>query len=181
MSNQKTINRGAIIQAIGNFFRLGEFGLTLLAVKLFGSVIWGQYIFITTLILPVIRISSIGIDKGLIWLVARHPKQKIPGALIRSVYIQATGLSLLILVLSSIYFAIFKKEFESGSQALFQLDSLIPVLLAMPFRAVCGVPRGRAVSEKGIFASDPRSGWNQRTSRRAFHALLSNADPLKYK
>ncbi|MDQ3000502.1 MAG: hypothetical protein M3Y08_04485, partial [Fibrobacterota bacterium] len=69
---QKDINRGASITFIGNLLKMVEFPLTLLAARLFGVDVWGQYIFLATFIMPIIRFSTLGLDKGMVWFIAKH-------------------------------------------------------------------------------------------------------------
>jgi O-antigen/teichoic acid export membrane protein len=50
----------------------------LLAAGLFGVHVWGQYIFLNTLFLPVVRLACAGMDKGLIWYLSRHRDSRPP-------------------------------------------------------------------------------------------------------
>jgi O-antigen/teichoic acid export membrane protein len=69
---EKDINRGASITFIGNLLKLIEFPLTLLCARLFGVDTWGQYTFLATFIMPILRFSTLGLDKGLVWFIAKH-------------------------------------------------------------------------------------------------------------
>jgi O-antigen/teichoic acid export membrane protein len=75
---RRDINRGAAISFAGNFFKLAEFLLTLLAARLFGVSVWGSYIFLNALFLPVLRLSCAGLDKGIIWYVSKHRESRLP-------------------------------------------------------------------------------------------------------
>jgi O-antigen/teichoic acid export membrane protein len=75
---RRDINRGAAISFAGNAFKLAEFLLTLLAARLFGVHVWGQYIFLNTLFLPVMRLACAGLDKGVIWYLSRHRGSRPP-------------------------------------------------------------------------------------------------------
>lgn len=74
----KDINRGAAVTFVGNLLKLLEFPLTLLSAGLFGVETWGQYIFLSTLLLPVLRLSTLGMDRGLVWFIARHHGTRVP-------------------------------------------------------------------------------------------------------
>ncbi len=75
---RRDINRGAAISFAGNGFKLAEFLLTLLAARLYGVHVWGQYIFLNTLFLPVMRLACAGLDKGVIWYLSRHHGSRPP-------------------------------------------------------------------------------------------------------
>lgn len=77
-SIRRDINRGAAISLAGNAFKIAEFGLTLLAARLFGVHVWGQYIFLNTLFLPVMRLAGAGLDKGVIWYLSKHRESRPP-------------------------------------------------------------------------------------------------------
>ncbi len=144
---KKSIQRGAIIQALGNIFRLGEFGLTLLAAKLFGSLIWGQYIFITTLILPIIRLSTLGLDKGLIWLIAKFRKQKFPKALFIRICVHTLTSSIILTGMFLIYNFIYGSNNESK---LIDPISFMLVLCCIPILALTNLNLGVSIGKKRI-------------------------------
>ena len=75
---RRDLNRGASISFAGNIFKLVEFLLTLLAARLFGVQVWGQYIFLNTLLLPLQRLACAGLDKGLIWFISKHRDSRMP-------------------------------------------------------------------------------------------------------
>lgn len=75
---RRDLTRGAAISFGGNVFKLAEFGLTLLAAGLFGVEVWGRYIFLNTLLMPVVRLASAGMDRGVTWYVSRHRDIRLP-------------------------------------------------------------------------------------------------------
>lgn len=99
----KDINRGALITFGGNLLKLLEFPLTLLSAGLFGVETWGQYVFLSTLLLPVLRLSTLGMDRGLVWFIARHHGTRIPPEFFGRTQRILAGTALLFLAAYGIY------------------------------------------------------------------------------
>lgn len=95
---RRDLTRGASISFAGNVFKLAEFGLTLLAAGLFGVHVWGQYIFLNTLFMPVVRLALAGMDKGVTWYVSKHRASRLPDGFFRWIRLRMLAVGALVLL-----------------------------------------------------------------------------------
>ncbi len=143
------INRGAGIQFVGNIFRLAEFLLTLLAARLFGAQVWGQYIFLTALVIPMVRLSNIGLDKGLVWFIAKYYTEKIPPRLFKLLRAWSFGLSVVSVLGYSIYYFL-SGGLSRSETALIQPVSTVVIAFSVPFLALTNLSLGISIGRKKI-------------------------------
>lgn len=122
---QKDINRGASITFLGNLLKMIEFPLTLLAARLFGVEAWGQYTFLATFIMPIVRFSTLGLDKGMVWFIARHHGQRLDPAFFFRIQKILIGIAATLIAAYAAHHLLqgpadaTKRLFEPGAFALF--------------------------------------------------------------
>lgn len=146
---RKDLNRGAAISFVGNIFKLMEFGLTLLGAGLFGVTVWGQYIFLNALFIPVVRFASAGMDKGLIWYLSRHRESRPPEGFFRWIHIRVLVMGLPVLA-AVVGWTLFAGSREPEAKTLFDPLSFALVAGAAPFILLTNLNLGVSIAFRKI-------------------------------
>lgn len=144
---RRDINRGAAISFAGNFFKLAEFLLTLLAARLYGVSVWGSYIFLNTLFLPVLRLSCAGMDKGIIWYVSKHRESRLPAGFFAWVRNRMLIISAVLLTGFGVYQAFWGRA-SSAPGGLLDPVALILMAAAIPFIMLTNLNLGVSMAFK---------------------------------
>ncbi len=144
---RRDINRGAAISFAGNFFKLAEFLLTLLAARLYGVSVWGSYIFLNTLFLPVLRLSCAGLDKGIIWYVSKHRESRLPDGFFQWVRNRMLMIAAVLLTGFGVY-QFFWGRVASAHGTLLDPVALILMAAAIPFIMLTNLNLGVSMAFK---------------------------------
>ena len=143
---EKDINRGASITFLGNLLKLVEFPLTLLAARLFGVDTWGQYTFLATFIIPIIRFSTLGLDKGLVWFIAKHHGFRIAPEFFFRIQKILLGFSFVLIVGYGIRLGL--KGDWGHSNSLFEPVALALFIACVPFLVLTNMNLGISLGLK---------------------------------
>jgi O-antigen/teichoic acid export membrane protein len=143
----KDINRGAAITFGGNLLKLLEFPLTLLSAGLFGAETWGQYVFLSTLLLPVLRLSTLGMDRGLVWFIARHHGHHVPPSFFGRAQRILAAAALAFIAAYGLYYWLARPSSEAEGRLL-EPVSLGLFAAAMPFLALTNINLGISMGAK---------------------------------
>lgn len=146
---RRDLTRGATISFAGNGFKLAEFGLTLLAAGLFGVHAWGQYIFLNTLFLPLVRLSCAGLDKGVTWYVSRHRDSRLPSGFHARIRNRCLAASLILLGALAIW-RFFLEPIPAGDGGLVDPLAFALMAAAVPFLVLTNINLGTSIAFRKI-------------------------------
>lgn len=147
---RRDLNRGAAISFAGNVFKLAEFGLTLLAAGLFGVHVWGQYIFLNTLFMPVVKLACAGMDKGITWYVSKHADSRLPDGFHSWIRNRVMAAAAVILLGIAGWRVAMGPAPDHSSANLVDPVSFALMALAVPFLALTNINLGTSIAFRKI-------------------------------
>ncbi len=140
--------RGAFIGGLGYFIKLGYPVLLIAVVRLYGAEAFGIFTLVQAALLFAMRFCLLGLDKGLLWWVARQNPENERHTLL-SVLITSSALSLIVSLIIAVFGAPLLAHWSGDSEAVFSFKlmaiSLVPMtLMELLIHAILGKRRMEA-------------------------------------
>lgn len=85
--DQRDLRRGAVVNLLGNLFKLADPVLLVAVFAAFGAERFGTFYFAQAVVLLLLRVCLVGMDKALLWWVPREPDRRPGPMLVRAAWL----------------------------------------------------------------------------------------------